>query len=185
MKRLTTLLLFAACLCIALPAKAQFLQFGLKGGANVSKISFNKDDMGGFFFGPMAEMTIPGTGFGIDAAALYNQKGIKTDEYNFKQSGFDIPVNLKYTLALGQMFGIYVAAGPDFFFNFKNDYYDIRKRKSTVGMNFGAGFKLFGHLQLGFNYNIPLKESGQVIVSDGHNVNYKIKTWQMSAAYMF
>ena len=99
MKKLTTLLLVAACLCIALPAQAQFFQWGIKGGANVSKISFNKDDMGGFFFGPMAELTIPIVGIGIDAAALYNQKGIKTDEYNFKQSGFDIPVNLKYTLA--------------------------------------------------------------------------------------
>ena len=176
MKKLTTLLLVAACLCIALPAQAQFFQWGIKGGANVSKISFNKDDMGGFFFGPMAELTIPIVGIGIDAAALYNQKGIKTDEYNFKQSGFDIPVNLKYTLALGSMFGIYIAAGPDFFFNFKKDYYDIRKRKSTVGMNFGAGFKMFGHLQLGFNYNIPLKESGEVLITDGPSINYKIKT---------
>ena len=38
-----------------------------------------------------------------------------------KQSGLDIPVNLKYSIGLGSMLGIYVAAGPDFFFNFKGD----------------------------------------------------------------
>ena len=184
MRKLTTLLLFILIFVGTTTSHAQ-IQWGLKGGANVSKVSLNKDDMAGFFIGPMAEFTISAVGLGFDAALLYNQKGVKSREYDFKQSGLDIPVNLKYNISLGSLLGIYIAAGPDFFFNFKNDYYDIRKRRSTVGMNFGAGLKLFNHLQLGFNYNIPLKESGEVFSDNGSSINYKIRTWQMSAAYLF
>lgn len=189
MKKVVTVLFIAVCACVALPAQAQFFQMGIKGGANVSKISFNKEDRGGFFIGPMAEVTIPILGLGIDAALLYNQKGSKSDEFNLKQSGLDIPVNLKWTFGLGSMFGIYVAAGPDFFFNFKDDTYNVTKRKSMVGMNFGAGLKLIKHLQVGVNYNIPLGNSGEVEWRDVGDAlkyrDYKIKTWQMSLAYMF
>ena len=106
-----------------------------------------------------------------------------------KQSGIDIHINLKWTFGLGSMFCIYAAGGTDFFFNFKDDTYNVIKRKSMVGMNFGAGVKLIKHLQIGLNYNIPMGRSGEVKWSDVGDVlryrDYKIKTWQMSLAYMF
>ena len=191
MKKIVTVLLMAVCVFTALPAQAQFFQLGIKGGANVSKLSFNDEDRGGFFIGPMAEVTIPIIGIGVDAALLYNQKGSKSDEYNMKQSGLDIPINLKYTFGLGSMLGIYVAAGPDFFFNFKDDTHNVIKKKSTVGLNLGVGVKLIKHLQVGINYNIPMGESGEVnmdwdtVKDTWKGRNYKIKTWQMSLAYMF
>lgn len=89
----------------------------------MSKLKFEgmKDNSTGFFFGPMAEITIPVIGLGVDGALLYSQKGDKMEGLDMKQSGLDIPVNLKYSIGLGSMLGIYVAAGPDFFFNFKGD----------------------------------------------------------------
>ncbi len=190
MKKNVIVLIAVFCALIAIPAQAQILQFGVKGGANVSKISngFDRDNMGGFFIGPMAEVTIPIIGLGVDAALLYMQKGVKSEENNFKQSGLDIPVNLKYTIGLGSMFGIYGTIGPDFFFNFKDDSGFIKKRNAIIGMNFGAGIKLLRHLQIGFNYNIPLGKSGELTCCDGlknFDTDYKIKTWQISAAYMF
>ena len=192
MKKNVTLILVVLFTMIALPAQSQ-LQWGIKGGANVSKVSFNKDlfksdNMGGFFIGPMAEFTIPIVGLGIDAALLYNQRGVKSEDNNFKQSGLDIPVNLKYTIGLGSMLGVFVAAGPDFFFNFKGDDGIVDKRKALLGVNVGAGVKLLGHLQVGVNYNIPLGKSGEVTVKEGINAvfdKYKTKTWQISAAYLF
>ena len=74
------------------------------------------DNTTGFFFGPMAEVTIPVVGLGVDGALLYSQRG----ENDWKQQGIEIPVNLKYTIGLGSMLGVFVAAGPDFFFNFKD-----------------------------------------------------------------
>lgn len=78
----------------------------------MSKLKFEgmKDNSTGFFFGPMAEITIPVIGLGVDGALLYSQKGDKMEGLDMKQSGLDIPVNLKYSIGLGSMLGIYVAA---------------------------------------------------------------------------
>ena len=102
---------------------------------------------------------------------------------------FDIPVNLKYSIGLGSMLGIYVAAGPDFFFNFKGDknFEDGRKlesKKAQVGINVGAGVKLVRHLQIGFNYTIPCGDSF-TWKSASEAIGTKNKTWQISAAYLF
>lgn len=61
----------------------------------MSKLKFEgmKDNSTGFFFGPMAEITIPVIGLGVDGALLYSQKGDKMEGLDMKQSGLDIPVN--------------------------------------------------------------------------------------------
>ena len=99
-----------------------FSQFGVKGGLNFSKLDFDanslneiSDNSTGFFIGPMAEVTLPILGLGVDGALMYSQRG-KDDT---KQLGVEIPVNLKYTIGLGSMLGVYLAAGPDFYYSFK------------------------------------------------------------------
>ncbi len=168
----------------------------------------NKDNSTGFFIGPMAEFTIPVIGLGIDGAVMYSQRGkeldvidgSKTLTVDAKQQGIEIPVNLKYTIGLGSLLGIYVAAGPDFFFNFKDaklkvlgntldEEKAIESKKAQVGVNLGAGLKLFQHLQIGFNYQIPLGDSfstGEALkaIKDDF-VSGKTKTWQISLAYLF
>ena len=52
MKRNISVLIIGLLLLVAMPMHAQFFQWGIKGGANVAKISYNKDNMGGFFIGP-------------------------------------------------------------------------------------------------------------------------------------
>lgn len=192
MNKIFSALLIAVCLGMAMPAQAQ-LKFGVKGGVNLAKVDFDKsdwksDNMAGFFIGPMAEFTIPVVGLGIDGALLFSQKGVKADVDGAKQYGLDIPVNLKYNIGLGSLVGIFVAAGPDFFFDFAGDKDGYDKKKAQVGINVGAGLKLIKHLQLGVNYNIPLGKSGDVTFGDGVNAifsKYKTKTWQFSAAYIF
>ncbi len=201
MKKVISTVMIAVCLCMAIPAQAQ-LKFGVKGGLNVSKVSFDKnvyssDNRTGFFIGPMAEFTIPIIGLGVDGALLYSQKDLKVDyegeSGTSKQQGLDIPINLKYTIGLGDLLGIYVAAGPDFFFDFAKEktYVDgsVDKKKAQVGVNVGAGVKLVNHLQVGVNYNIPLGDSGDVSFKDATDAvfssNYKTKTWQVSVAYIF
>lgn len=198
MKRVLSVLALAACLFVALPAQAQ-LSFGVKGGVNLSKASFSnfgdnfkKDNFTGFFIGPMAEFTLPVFGLGIDASLLFAQRGITVSdaegETSLKQNGIDIPVNLKYSFGLGRMLGLYVAAGPDFYFDLEKDKrvdgVDVDRKKREIGINVGAGVKLFRHLQVGANYNIPLGDTAKL---DGEGVDgsYKTKTWQFSVAYMF
>lgn len=190
MKRrlVATLVVALLCLWAVAPAQAQLLQWGVKGGVNMTKIDFDegyKDKMAGFFIGPMAEVTIPVVGLGMDAALLFSQKGIKADNGTLKQFGIDIPVNLKYTLGLGSMLGVYLAAGPDFYFDFKGEKHGVERKRSQVGINVGGGVKLFRHLQAGISYNIPMgdhftfREAGQALRKG------KDKTWQLSLAYMF
>lgn len=192
-KNFSTLMIAVCCMFIAMPVQAQLIKWGVKGGVNMTKIDWdggydgNKDNSTGFFIGPMAEITIPIVGLGVDGALLYSQKGQKTDilvdgeryTVDAKQTGLEIPVNLKYTIGLGSMLGIYFAGGPDFFFDFKEK--EGIDRKAQVGLNLGAGVKLIQHLQIGINYQIPLGDSFKLANAYGA----KNKTWQISAAYLF
>ncbi|MDE6820844.1 porin family protein [Bacteroides acidifaciens] len=192
MKKIFGALMIAVCIGMAMPAQAQ-IHFGVKGGLNLSKASlsdipgnFKKDNFTGFFIGPMAEFNIPIVGLGVDASLLFAQRGVKVtpegaDEYTVKQNGLDIPVNLKYNIGLGSLLGLYIAAGPDFYFDFEKKS-GIDKKKAEVGINVGAGVKLLNHLQVGANYNIPLGDTAKIEGTDG---SYKTKTWQVSVAYIF
>ena len=89
------------------------------------------------------------------------------------------------------MLGVFVAAGPDFFFNFSGDKkymgeeMELEKKKAMVGINIGAGVKLIKHLQIGVNYNIPLGDSYKLKEVGEAVIGAKNKTWQISAAYIF
>ena len=186
MKKIFSAFVIAVCcMFMAMPAQAQLLKWGVKGGVNMTKIDWdggykgNKDNSTGFVIGPMAEFTIPIVGLGVDGALLFSQRG--KDEV--KQTGLEVPVNLKYTIGLGSLLGIYVAAGPDFFFDFKKkDYVD--RKKAQVALNLGAGVKLLKHLQVGVTYQLPMGDSF-TWKNAGDAIGAKNKTWQVSAAYLF
>lgn len=194
MKKVFSVMMVAFALMMAVPAQAQLIKFGVKGGMNFSELDFDKKKLGdvaesstGFFIGPMAEVTLPIVGLGVDGALMFSQRG-KGDT---KQQGIEVPVNLKYTFGLGSMFGFYLAAGPDFFFNFKDitlpvwvgddaTYPSKASKKTQVALNLGAGLKLLRKLQVGVTYQVPMGNS-----FDLKNVDVKNKTWQVSLAYIF
>lgn len=194
MKKFASVLIIALSLGMVIPAQAQ-IKFGVKGGLNLSELDMKNgptsDNTTGFYIGPMAEVTLPIIGLGLDGALMYSQRG--KDEW--KQQGVEIPVNLKYTFGLGSLLGIYVAAGPDFFFNFKDikiggDDKLVDTKKTQVGLNLGAGVKLIKHLQVGVNYQIPLGDSFSFentadALIDEIGKSGKTKTWQVSVAYIF
>ena len=58
------------------------------------------------------------------------------------------------------MRSLYLAAGPDFFFNFKDiDLQNVEAKKTQVAINLGAGLKLLRKLQVGVNYQIPMGDA--------------------------
>jgi hypothetical protein len=188
MKKVISVMMVAVALMMAAPAQAQLIKFGVKGGVNMSELDFdggyegNKDNATGFFIGPMAEFTLPIVGLGIDGAVMFSQRG----KNETKEQGFEVPVNLKYTIGLGSMAGVYLAAGPDFFFNLKDfDVEGGKAKKSQVAVNIGAGLKLLSKLQLGVTYQIPMGDSFEWKDAVGAGGSAKNKTWQVSAAYMF
>ena len=193
MKRIIRALLVAVCcMAMAMPAQAQ-VKFGVKGGLNLSKMDLNnininglKENSTGFFIGPMVEATVPLIGIGVDGAVMFSQRG----SGDLKQQGIEVPVNLKYSIGLGDMFGIFFIAGPDIFFNFKDikDIDDlgntINKKSAIFGLNLGAGVKLVNHLQIGVTYQIGLGNSFNINEA-GKKISNKTNTWQISLAYMF
>ncbi len=195
MKKIFSVLMVTVALMMAAPAQAQLIKFGVKGGLNMSKIDWGKENSTGFFIGPMAEITLPIIGLGIDGALMYSQKTNLSYEYagndvssvDLKEQGIEIPINLKYSFGLGSLLGVYLAAGPDFFYNFKDiDATAFKAKKSQVAINLGAGVKLLKKLQVGITYQIPMGDSFEwkdVVAKVANGT--KTKTWQVSAAYIF
>ena len=199
MKKIFSVLMVAVALMMAAPAQAQLIKFGVKGGMNFSKLDTDvqswKDAMDsstGYFIGPMAEVTLPLVGLGVDGAVMFSQRG----RGEAKQQGIEIPVNLKWSFGLGSMLGFYsaagvlsLAAGPDFYYNFKDDdSVMLETKKSQVAVNLGAGLKLLRKLQVGVNYQIPLSDSyhySDKVVDGITESGVKTKTWQVSLAYIF
>lgn len=203
MKKIFTIMALAAALVSATPAKAQ-IKLGLKGGLNVTSMSFDKEvfngsNQTGFFVGPTVKVTLPLVGLGLDAAALYDQRDIESKDEDgaetISQKNINIPINLRYGIGLGSMASIYFAAGPQFGFNVGQKNFfdgDFEMKKSNLSVNLGAGVSLVNHVEIGFTYNIACGKTGEFNIweSVGNQVFHRTKSarmnaWQISAAYYF
>jgi hypothetical protein len=205
MKRLLTLLL----LCVTIGSTEAFAQikFGIKGGMNLTSISFeenfySKKNQPGFFIGPTVKFTLPLTGLAIDASALYDQRSQKamssdlvgTPFYytSIKQQQIVVPVNLRYQFGLGSTLGIYVFAGPQIGFNLNNDfteldYGDWRPEKTSLSANLGLGAMLLKHLEISASYNLALTQSANITINDNKRVvnEGKMNAWQIALGWYF
>lgn len=202
------LVVFALACTFAQTASAQ-LKFGLKGGVNITRMSFGNelfeaDNRTGFFIGPTLKFGLPIVGLGVDISALYDQREAKikdvfledggTLDSKLKQKAINIPVNLRYDIGLGSLAGVYLAAGPQFGFNIGDRDVSLidnvtgwRLAKSVFSVNVGGGLMLLSHLQVGFNYNIVCGKTGDVTFGDGVTSAFRGRSnsWQVSAAYYF
>lgn len=172
-------------------AQAQ-VQFGLKGGLNVTSMSLDKDKLldtenqAGFFIGPTVKFTLPIVGLGIDASALYDQREAKLKgdingnkvetSSKLKTQAINIPINLRYGVGLGSVANVFFFAGPQFGFNVgdKNksifqDAAEWKLKSSNFSVNVGLGFTVLSHLQVSANYNIACGKTGDVTFSDAAN----------------
>lgn len=207
MKKILSLVFIVAAMLYATSANAQ-VKFGLKGGLNVTSMSFSEDvfdasNKTGFFVGPMVKVTVPIVGLSFDAAALYDQKEAKVkangDDYdltgkNVKQQSINIPVNVRYGFGLSSLANAFVFAGPQWGINVgdKNfkwaDTASYSLKKSNFSVNVGAGVTLLSHLQISANYNIACGKTAEVNLLDG--VGKAIdksnnNSWQIALGYWF
>ena len=207
MKKILSLVFIVAAMLYATSANAQ-IKFGLKGGLNVTSMSFSEDvfdasNKTGFFVGPMVKVTVPIVGLSFDAAALYDQKEAKVkangDDYgltgkNVKQQSINIPVNVRYGFGLSSLANAFVFAGPQWGINVgdKNfkwaDTASYSLKKSNFSVNVGAGVTLLNHLQISANYNIACGKTAEVNLLDG--VGKAIdksnnNSWQIALGYWF
>ena len=212
MKKHISLILLALTMMFAQQADAK-LTFGVKGGFNVTNISFNQDlfdgsNRTGWFLGPTMKYTTPLLGLGVDASALYEQKSSKvknttmqSGETTVKQQSVIIPVNVRWGYGLGSMASLFVFAGPQFGFNVGDDEFSwtnnedykstFQLKKSNLSINVGAGVSLFKHLQVTANYNIATGKTGEAkvckVIDDTYDTiaTGKANAWQVSLSYFF
>ena len=194
------ILFVVALLAATMTVQAQGLKFGIKGGLNLTKMTFSKDvyssdNQAGFYLGPTLKLSLP-LGFCVDAAALYDQRSAKiesngqagTGDEKIKQKSIQIPINARYNIGLGSEAGIYLAVGPQFGFPVGDKVYntklgDYTLKSSNLSFNFGAGVYLLDHLEVGFSYNLAAGKSGEFTGYsdiDTHN-----NAWQIGAAIYF
>ena len=202
------MLLFAA-VALSLPSQAQ-VKFGLKGGLNLTSMSFNKSsaedaikNKAGFFIGPTVQIGLPVPGLSLDASALYDQRESKMEregqEATLKSQSLQVPINIRYGVGLGRVVNLFAFAGPQFGFNLGdkskeifNNAMDWTLRSSNVSANVGLGAMVLNHLQVTVNYNIALGKTGDVDLKQGLDATWntltgksKANAWQVSAAYFF
>lgn len=203
------ILFVVALLASTMTVQALGLKFGIKGGLNLTKMTFSKDvyssdNQAGFYLGPTLKLSLP-LGFCVDAAALYDQRSTKVDivyehyesyassndegtKTDIKQKSIQIPINARYNIGLGSEAGIYLAVGPQFGFPVGDKVYntklgDYTLKSSNLSFNFGAGVYLLDHLEVGFSYNLAAGKSGEFTGYsdiDTHN-----NAWQIGAAIYF
>ena len=205
MKKLFALVVALAA--ISMNAQAQ-IQWGVKGGLNVSTLSVSKDvidpsNQVGFFIGPMVKFTLPVVGLGVDAAALYDQRSSDLDgvDKQLKEQSLQIPINLRYGIGLSSLASIYFFAGPQFGFNLGSKVTEIfdrgaewRFNSSNLSANVGAGVVVMKHIQASLNYNFALGKTGEfnvlnaageVLGYNGTKIDGRMNAWQLSVAYIF
>ena len=201
-------LLLVVCLAaMTTSVQAQGIKFGVKGGLNITKMSFSKDvvksdNKTGFFVGPTLKISLP-AGFGVDIAALYDERSadvtggykeeeskviVNTDGETIKQKSIQVPVNLRYSIGLSSLAGLYLALGPQFGFPvaakvFDTDFGEYRLKDANLSINFGAGVYMLGHLEIGVTYNLAAGKSGEF--KNWNDVDTHNHAWQISAAYYF
>lgn len=209
MKKIFATLVLALSVCFTTAVQAQ-VKFGLKGGLNVTSMSFNKDvldasNRAGFFIGPTVKFTLPIVGLGIDASALYDQREAKlkvedVESNTIKTQSINIPINLRYGFGLGETASLFVFAGPQFGFNVGSKTQELYQgiadwtlKSSNFSVNVGLGVMLLNHLQVSANYNIACGKTGDVTVGSALTSAYeglkasdgRTNAWQIALAYYF
>lgn len=203
MKKLFSTLLLATGLILGTASAKAQVDFGLTGGLNLNKISFNhvpsvsSDNRAGWFVGPKVEFQIPVIGIGLDVAALYSQRRINGYEEHSEDAtststsykSIEIPVNLRYSFGFSSLAAIFVATGPQFGFNVGdkswkwNDTSNWELKKSNVSWNIGAGVKLLKHLEAGIGYNFAISKFAKNKNAEGGD--FKVGGWTLQVAYFF
>lgn len=204
MRKIFTAIAFAAALFAVQGANAQ-VKLGLKGGLNVTNMSFSEDlvsssNRAGFFIGPSVKVSIPLAGLGVDAALLYDQRDSEVSDddgysYSLKQHSINIPINLRYNIGLGSLAAVYLAAGPQFGVNVGGKSIGLgtlgtySMSDTNFSINVGAGVTLLSHVEVGFTYNIACGKTGDLSVWDAaqsvwsQSTRGRANAWQVSVAY--
>lgn len=187
------------------PACAQGIAFGVKGGVNGTKMSIDDDAVKsesgiGFFLGPTLKIDFLPF-LGVQGSVMYEQTNSKVDGEKIKRQSIIVPIDLRLNLKLNEEAGLYLATGPQVGFNVGEDDFTwnetatykntFQMKKSMFNWNFGVGAILSKHLELSFVYSLGIAKTGELEAeidkakANDDKLKPKSSTWQVSASFFF
>lgn len=197
MKKYVIISLLALIAFTASAQEGSKIRFGLRGGVNLTEFTLKNTDLNsenrvGFFVGPTVKFSLPVVGLGVDLSALYNHRESKLAEETVKQNTVDIPLNVRYSIGLGNMANIFLAAGPQIAFNLGDKEVDLdnvndwRFKDSFFSVNVGGGVTI-SHIEVSARYNIPIGNTSDARLDKTADKVFHAKTnnWQVGLAYYF
>lgn len=207
MKNFKHLIIVAlAMVMVSATASAKF-RFGVKAGMNVNKLHFDNEQLFdaanrcGFTGGVGVDFTVPIIGIGVDLSAMYAHMDSKfeikdltnPENSNVGKNFLEIPLNLKYTLAIPAVSSIvkpYVFTGPTLALKLSKDDNFTKTRNAQWGWNVGLGLELIRHLQIGAGYTFGINNVAKHIdwvTTQTNVVDIKARNnyWTVTAGWYF
>ena len=211
MMKKTIISMVVMAMFAVMPASAQGVAFGLKGGINGTKMSIDNDLLDsksgvGFFIGPTLKIDFLPF-LGIQGALMYEQTNSKvaanaagvSAEEKIKRQAIILPIDLRVNLKLNETSGLYVATGPQFDFTVGSDFeLNGQKLKDTFdfntamfGWNFGVGVMLSKKFEIGASYNLGISKTGELEATvneakaNNNDLKPKSRSWKISATFFF
>ena len=201
----TIITMVVMALFAVMPASAQGIAFGVKGGANITKMSIDNDaidcDAGvGFFVGPTLKIDFLPF-LGIQGSVFYEQANSKVAGEKIKRQSIIVPIDARVNLKFNEDAGIYLATGPQFGFNVGEDEFTwnesssykntFQMKKSMFNWNFGIGAMLSPKFELGVVYSLGIAKTGELeseinkAKANNNELKPKSSTVQISATLFF
>ena len=192
--------------CFAMPAAAE-TRVGAVAGISLTDLHFNqnlvsiKKHIGGQA-GVMAELMVPGIGFGIDLQLLYSMTGAGvglnekkiwydrgiTNRQNITLHNIEIPFDIKYRYMFLQGFENTLAplifAGPALVINCgSNGNPEFINKGVSLNIRVGAGVEIKRKMQITVERNWGISEATRTVMLD--EFAGKNQTWQLKFIYFF
>ena len=204
MKR-TIISMVVMAMFAVMPASAQGIAFGVKGGANITKMSIDNDAIEcesgvGFFVGPTLKIDFLPF-LGVQGSIFYEQANSKIEGEKIKRQSIIIPIDARVNLKFNEDAGIYLATGPQFGFNVGEDEFTwnesssykntFQMKKSMFNWNFGAGVMINKHFEVGVVSSLGIAKTGELEAeiekakANNNELKPKSSTIQISASLFF
>lgn len=205
MKKIILFCVAIVALLLPLKGQAQF-RYGATAGVDFTTLKFKQDlftvdSSTGFQAGVQGELMIPGIGFGIDIAMLYNQRGATLhmgEREVWASQGYvdprcylhyiEIPVNLRFKWTRMQGLEEYVApfvfGGPSLSLLAAHSNIEaIDYAFGEIGVQCGIGFEILKRWQIQVSHTWGMTYALKTKLLDDFSAQNR--TWSVRATYFF
>lgn len=170
-------------------AVAQNVNFGIKGGLNLSSLTGDVSDLDSrtsFHFGAIAEIEISET-FSIQPEVLFSSQGAKDSQFDeeLRLNYLNLPIMAKYfaasglSIEAGPQIGVLLSAKSEF----DGEEEDVEEAFNDLdlGVNFGLGYKLENGINFALRYTVGISN----VLDEGDEFKVRNGVFQLSVGYFF